>query len=77
MERHSELSELRYKVLAAVENAERVMEGGEGELLAVRLYQPGKWLVVVYKEIDCDGFVITAYLTSKEGSLQRRKQLWP
>jgi hypothetical protein len=55
----------------------RIYAGGAGELLAAREFEAGKWLVVVYKEIGDDGFVITAFLTRRVASLERRKQLWP
>jgi len=37
----------------------------------------GKHLVVVYREIENDGFIITAFITSKIESLNRRNQIWP
>jgi len=37
----------------------------------------GKHLVVVYRESGNDGFIITAFLTRKLSSLERRKQIWP
>jgi len=48
-----------------------------GELLATKEAELGKWLVVVYRELDRDGFVITAFLTRRIASLERRRQLWP
>jgi hypothetical protein len=33
--------------------------------------------VAVYREQQHDGFIITAFLTRREASLKRRKQLWP
>jgi hypothetical protein len=45
--------------------------------LAVREIQPGRHLVVVYREGAADGFIITAFITSKTATLERRKQLWP
>jgi len=77
IEEHCELAGLRLEVLQTVLEPERVLAGGEGELLAVRELVPGRWLVVVYRESGHDGFVITAFVTSKIGSLKRRKQLWP
>lgn len=74
---HSELMGMRPSVLNALENAERILEGARGELLAVQEREPGKWIVVVYKELSGDGYVITAFLTSKERWLNRRRQLWP
>ena len=36
-----------------------------------------KSLVVVYKELEADGFIITAFLTNKTHYLTKRKQVWP
>jgi hypothetical protein len=77
MEEHGELEGLHDAVLAAIADPERVLEGGAGELLAIREREPGKWLVVVYREQDEDGFVITAFLTRRIRSLDRRTQRWP
>ena len=76
-EEHCELAGLRGDVLETVARCERVLAGGEGELLAVREMEPGKHMVVVYRELANDGFVITAFLTRRVRSLQKRKQLWP
>ena len=74
---HAELTGLRNEVLESIAHPARIIEGGAGELLAVRELQLGKYLVVVYREAVGDGFVITAFLTRRIRSLERRKQLWP
>src|SRR5262249_40992134 len=56
---------------------QRFLPGIGGELLAVREIEPGKYLVVVYRESQQDGFIITAFLTRKGQALRRRQQLWP
>lgn len=76
-EEHCELAGLRSEVLEAVENPMRVLAGGAGELLALRELEAGKFVVVVYREQQRDGFIITAFLTRRVASLNRRKQLWP
>jgi len=76
-EEHAELAGMRLEVLEAISQPERVLAGGEGELLAVRELEVGKFLVVVYRELDKDGFMITAFITRRVGSLDRRTQLWP
>jgi hypothetical protein len=76
-EEHAELAALRAEVLEAVVQPARIFAGAHGELLAARELQVGKWLVVVYRELERDGFVITAFLTRRIGALERRKQLWP
>jgi len=76
-EEHCELAGLRSDVLEAVARPTRVLAGGSGELLAVAQLMTGKFLVVVYRERQRDGFVITAFLTRRTAWLNRRKQLWP
>ena len=76
-EEHAELAGLRLDVLETVAEPERIVSGGAGELLALKKQSDGKILVVVYREDAGDGFVITAFLTRREVSLNRRKQLWP
>ena len=68
---------LRLDVLETVQQPEQVLEGPGGELLAPRTVEPGKALVVVYREGDGDGFIITAIVTRRLASLKRRRQLWP
>jgi hypothetical protein len=77
MEEHAELAEMREQVLTAVADPERILAGGEGELLAVKTIEDGKWIVVAYRELAQDGFIITAFLTRRERSLNKRSQLWP
>ena len=63
MTEHREVFDLRQAVLAAIVEPQRILAGGAGELLAVREIEVGKWLVVVYRELHTDGFIITAFLT--------------
>lgn len=77
IEEHAELAGMQLDVLEAVAEPSRILEGGEGELLAVRELEVGKLLVVVYRELEADGFIITAFVTRRTASLDRRKQLWP
>lgn len=77
IEEHCELAGLRLEVLETVAFPSRILEGGEGERLAVREIEPGKALVVVCRELQGDGFVITAFVTRRVQSLERRNQLWP
>ncbi len=74
---HCELADLRSEVLEAVSRPERILAGGDGELLAVHDMEPGKHMVVVYRELKDDGFIITAFVTGRIRSLAKRKQLWP
>ncbi|MFN0174240.1 MAG: hypothetical protein ACKVU0_06295 [Saprospiraceae bacterium] len=81
---HPELADYFFEVLETVENPEVVYLGNSGELLAVRGIpnEETKFLVVVYKELEdqsgilIDGFIVTAYSTSRIKSLQKRPILW-
>jgi hypothetical protein len=77
IEEHGELADLRQEVLQTVTEPERIVGGKAGELLALRELETGRSLVVVYREGADDGFVITAFLTRRLRSFEKRKQLWP
>lgn len=76
-EEHGELIGLRSEIMETVANPAEIFAGNQGELLAVREVEPGKYLVVVYRESQHDGFIITAFLTRRAHTLRRRQQLWP
>jgi len=76
-EEHSELAGMQAEVLETVARPAHIYAGNGGELLAAKEMGAGKWLVAVYREMRDDGFVITAFLTSRVTSFARRKQLWP
>lgn len=76
-EEHCELAGMRLEVLDTIENPSRILAGGEEELLAIQETEKGKFLVVIYRELNNDGFIITAFLTHRIKSLNRRKQIWP
>ena len=77
-EEHSEMAGYYYDVLEILEEPEAVYDGKEGELLAVREIEGGKYLAVVYKEVSsADGFVITAFLTRRIAQIARRTKKWP
>jgi len=78
VEEHCELAGLREEVLQTVSDAEAVYEGMTGELLAIRSVANEKSLAVVYRENSADdGFIITAFLTSRPDRIARRPQKWP
>jgi hypothetical protein len=75
---HAELAPLRSDVLRAIAAAERVVAGHDGTRMAIRTMESRKALVVVYRELTMhDGFVITAFVTKRFASLDRRPHLWP
>jgi hypothetical protein len=76
--RHPELAGMRMAVVMTVAAPQAVVQGGAGDRLAVRDTGTGTWLVVAYKETPPqDGFVITAFLTSRIIRILRRPTLWP
>ncbi len=76
-EEHTELAGLRLEVRETVAQPDCIVEGQHGALVAVRAVAPESWLVVVYREISDDGFIITAFFTHRSGFLARRRQVWP
>lgn len=66
----------RHDVLSVIASPDFIVQGGYDEMLAVARSRSGKMLVVVYKENDTDGFILTAYLTSKIEKLIKRKMIW-
>ncbi|MHB8120331.1 MAG: hypothetical protein ACYDHX_16695 [Methanothrix sp.] len=65
------------EVLETIEDPDAVYEGNLGELLAVKEIQTDKYIVVVYKEVsEEDGFLITAFLSSRKKQLERRTKVW-
>ncbi|NJR58700.1 MAG: hypothetical protein HC769_07470 [Cyanobacteria bacterium CRU_2_1] len=77
VERHNILADKQQFVLDTITNPDRILAGNEGALMTLRELEPGRWLVVVYREENEDGFVITAFPTRRINSLNRRQQLWP
>ncbi len=74
VENHDDLAGYYDDVLATVEDPDLVLRSYRGSLIAVRGSGRGRYLAVVYKQVSSeDGFVITAYFTSK---LDRRKAIW-
>ena len=77
-EEHSEMAGYYFEVLEILQDPEAIYEGKAGELLAVKEIEPGKYMIVVYKEVSReDGFVITAFLTRRIQQIERRTKRWP
>lgn len=67
-----------YEVLEVVYNPDAVYQGSSAELISTKESEPGKMIVVVYKELNKeDGFIITAFLTRKIRQFARRVKVWP
>jgi hypothetical protein len=75
MENHNDLAGHYENMLETVEKPDLVLPGYGGTLIALKGVAKGRYLGVVYKEVSAeDGFIISAYFTSK---IDRRKRVWP
>lgn len=73
---HPELAGLRADVLRVLAHPGEVRAGSGGELFAISNLPEGRSLVVVYRELTGDGFIVTALLTRRTAALGRRRLVW-
>lgn len=75
IEARDELAGRLPEVLNAIEEPAWVTQGYRGARVAWKDHARNRWLAVVYKEVSRqDGFVVTAFFTSKP---KRGKRVWP
>jgi len=76
-ESHDYMSGLSDSVLESVNDPEEIIDGDEGEKIAIKRFN-NKYMVTMYRETDVvDGFVITAFITSEiERVRKNRKTIW-
>ena len=76
IENHDDMAGYLDTVLEAVENPDYVIKGYGDAKIVLKKIETGKFVAVVYKETSVnDGFVITAYFTTKL-RLDREVILW-
>ena len=77
IESHDYLSGLSDIALDAVNDPDEILKGTKDELIAIKRFK-NKHITVIYKEATKeDGFIITAFLTSKiEKVRKNRKIIW-
>lgn len=76
VENHDDVAGYMDDVLGVVENPDLIIKGYREALIALKQISANKFLAVVYKEIEMvDGFIITAYFSSKI-KLEREVILW-
>ena len=77
VENHDDLAGRMYEVLEAIADPDVIAIGNEREFIALRR-ENRHALVVIYKEMSAtDGFIITAFQTSKaEQLIKSKKILW-
>jgi hypothetical protein len=74
VESHDDMAGYYDDVLETVENPDIVLRGYRSSLIAARGYGRRRYLAVVYSQVSAeDGFIITAYFTSK---IDRKKAMW-
>ncbi len=80
VESHDYMAGTRELVVETIEDPDAIVTGGKGELIALRHYHATsiseKHVVVVYREIENDGFLITTFMTSTPGTILRKGALW-
>lgn len=76
---HTEMEVHYFDVLETIREPDAIYSGNSDELLAVKEIEPGKVMVVCYKEDleSDDGFVITAYTTRNIRRIRQRNRVWP
>ena len=75
IENHDDMAGYYDEVLGVVENPDYIIKGYKDALIALK-QKENKFLAVVYKELGIsDGFIITAYFTSKI-KLEREVIIW-
>lgn len=75
---HPEVKDYIWDLEAALETPDFVYEGTKEEYIALRRQKNGYYFVVIYKEDFTiqDGFVITAFITSRITYFLRKKLIW-
>jgi hypothetical protein len=74
VENHDDVAGHYDTVLDTIENPDFILRGYSGSLIAIRGAGRDRYLGVIYKELsDADGFVISAYFTSK---INRKQIVW-
>ena len=66
------------KIRKTIEEPDLVLEGEFGELLAIKWFKEllgGTYLVVAYKPLNREGFIITAYPTKKVERIEKRRRV--
>lgn len=75
VENHDELAGYYDEVLNTIEDPDFIIKGYKGALIALKKMN-NKFLAVIYKELNPnEGFIITAYFTSKI-KLEREEIIW-
>jgi len=80
VESHDYMAGNQETIFETLESPDAIVEGKKGELIALKYYPQTsiseKHAVIIYKEQEKDGFVITAFMTSKPESIIQKGAIW-
>ena len=77
VEHHDDLAGHYHDALGVVGAPDAAHVADGGELLAIARWPARGHLVVVYREVSStDGFVITAFYTTRIRQIERRRLIW-
>ncbi len=76
-ENHNEIAGLKQEVLETLYQPDFIVKGGFEELYACKYFKSlGNYLIVVYKEIEVDGFIITAFRVRNIKPYLKKEVVW-
>lgn len=73
---HPELIGYYFKILETISDPESIYEGKIGEYIAIKNIKNEKYMIVIYSELNNDGFVITAFITKRIKKFEKRRMIW-
>lgn len=73
---HPELIGYHDEVLKTIEDPEAIYAGKTGEYIAIKHIKNEKYIIVIYKKLNNDGFVITAFITKRIKKFKKRRMIW-
>ena len=80
IESHDYMAGNLEKVMETVSAPDCLIKGQMGAIIALKHYSATniteKHCVIVYKETETDGFIITSFLTSKPGTIKTKGVIW-
>ena len=80
VESHDYMAGNQDVMFETIENPDLTVSGGQNEFIAIKHYAETsiseKHVVVIYKEEENDGFVITAFMTSKPERFLKKEVVW-
>jgi len=80
VEAHDYMAGNQDLVFETLENPDYIVGGGQGEFIALKHYKKTsiseKDVVVIYKEKEKEGFVITAFMTSEPERIIKKGVIW-